>query len=160
MAFGLPTQEEPPFVLDFGAIHDMYGSMEEVAKIAELAPSTVFRSFGLGCVCQALGGFLCGVPLDPERAHRQWSGANQGSLVIVVDLNRFSPIAQFKGEMDEYSRRVRQMKPLPGYDSAMLAGTLEWERSQRYAEEGIPVSNRHAESLKQLAEECNLTAPL
>jgi L-2-hydroxycarboxylate dehydrogenase (NAD+) len=160
MAFGLPTQDEPPFVLDFGAIHDFYGSMEEVAKIAELAPSTVFRSFGLGCVCQALGGFLCGVPVDPARAQREWPGANQGSLVIVVDLNRFMPIAQFKAEMDEYSRIVRQMKPLPGYESAMLAGTLEWKRAQQYAETGIPVSRRHAEALKRLAADCQLTPPV
>jgi LDH2 family malate/lactate/ureidoglycolate dehydrogenase len=160
MAFGLPTQEEPPFVLDFGAIHDMYGGIEEVAKIAEIAPSTVFRSFGLGCVCQALGGFLCGVPVDPARAKRQWPGANQGSLVIVVDLNRFMPIAQFKAEMDEYSRKVRQMQPLPGYDRAMLAGTLEWERSKQYAEEGIPVSARHVEALRRLAEESHLTPPV
>src|SRR5262249_55467972 len=81
-----PTGDEPPFVLDFGAMHDLYGNVEEIMKIA---PSTVVRSLGLGCVCQALGGFLCGVPVDPKRAKRQWEGANQGSFMIAVDINRF-----------------------------------------------------------------------
>jgi L-2-hydroxycarboxylate dehydrogenase (NAD+) len=160
MAFGLPTQDEPPFVLDFGAIHDMYVGSTHLAELIALAPSTVFRSFGLGNVCQALGGFLCGVPVDPARAQRTWSGANQGSFIIVVDLNRFMPIAQFKAEMDEYARKIRQMQPLPGYDRALYAGALEWERSRQYAEEGIPVSPRHAEDLKRLAEACQLTPPL
>ncbi len=160
MAFGLPTAEEPPFVLDFGAMHDLYAGSDHLEKMLELAPSTVFRSFGLGCVCQALGGFLCGVPVDPARAQREWRGANQGSFMIVVDLNRFMPIDTFKAEMDTYSRQIRQMKPAPGYDRAMLAGTLEWEREKRFTEQGIPVSPRHAEALKSLAAQFELEPPV
>lgn len=160
MAFGLPTQEEPPFVLDFGAIHDMYVGSPHLDELIELAPSTVFRSFGLGCVCQALGGFLCGVPVDPDRAQRVWPGANQGSFIIVVDLNRSMPIEQFKAEMDAYARKVRQMAPLPGYDKALIAGALEYERAHTYAEQGIPVGQRHAEDLRRLASECNLSSPV
>jgi len=160
MSFALPTGEEPPFVLDFGAMHDLYGAMEQVQQIVELAPSTVFRSFGLGCVCQALGGFLTGVPVDPARAQRQWPGANQGSFMIAVDLKRFLPLDQFKREMDEYSRKVRQMKPLSGFDQAALAGTPEWERERRYAVEGIPLSLQNAEALRKLAADFGLEAPL
>lgn len=160
MAFALPTEEEPPFILDFGAMHDFYVGPERLKELTEQLPSTVFRSFGLGCVCQALGGFLCGVPVDPERAERQWRGANQGSFIIVVDLNRFMPIDQFKAEMDTYSRKVQQMVPLPGYDRAMLAGTLEWEREQRFSEQGIPVSQHHAEALKSLATQFDLESPV
>ena len=74
MAFGIPTGVEPPFVLDFGAIHDMYLGPEAMKPILELVPSTVLRSFGLGCACQALGGLLCGVPIDAERAQRAMLG--------------------------------------------------------------------------------------
>lgn len=159
MSFAIPTGEEPPFVLDFGAMHELYAGSEHVQKIIELAPGTVFRSIGLGGVCQALGGFLAGVPVDPERAERAWPGANQGSFMIAVDLNRFYPIDAFKREMDEYSRKVRQMAPLPGFDRAMLAGTPEWESERHYAEAGIPVSLRNAEALRQLAADYGLTPP-
>jgi LDH2 family malate/lactate/ureidoglycolate dehydrogenase len=141
-------------------MHDLYQGGEHLARVLEMAPSTVFRSFGLGCVCQALGGFLCGVPVDPARAKREWVGANQGSFIIVVDLNRFLPIAQFKAEMDAYSRQIGKMAPLPGYDRAMMAGQLEWERAQKYREEGIPVGRKHADMLKQLAASLQLDSPV
>ena len=160
MAFGLPTGSEPPFVLDFGAIHDMYLGPEEMKPILELVPSTVLRSFGLGCACQALGGLLCGVPLDPERAERTWPGANQGSFMIVVDINKLFPIDTFKQEMDEYARRVREMTPFAGIESARLPGAVEWEREQRGMREGIPISRQHAEALRKVAADCGLTHPL
>ena len=160
MAFGIPTGGEPPFVLDFGAIHDMYLGPEAMKPILELVPSTVLRSFGLGCACQALGGLLCGVPLDAERAQRQWSGANQGSFMIVVDIGKLFPLEQFTREMDEYARRVRQLTPFAGIEQALLPGAIEWEREQQAAQEGIPIGPRHADALRKLAAECHITPPL
>jgi len=156
MAFGIPTGEEPPFVLDFGAIHDMYLGLEGMRPIVEMVPSTVLRSFGLGCACQALGGFLCGVPVDPKRASRQWPGADQGSMMIAVDLNLLYPLGEFKQEMDEYALRVRQMTPLPGIDRALLPGSIEWEREQEYTRAGIPLSAQHLEALRKLGQELGL----
>lgn len=160
MAFGIPSGSEPPFVLDFGAIHDMYLGPEAMKPILELVPSTVLRSFGLGCACQALGGLLCGVPIDAERAQRQWSGANQGSFIIVVDIGKLFPLEQFKQEMDEYARRVRQLTPFAGIEQALLPGAIEWEREERSVQEGIPISPRHAQALRKLALECGRPAPL
>jgi LDH2 family malate/lactate/ureidoglycolate dehydrogenase len=160
MAFGIPTGDEPPFVLDFGAVHDLYIGPEEMRQIMDLVPSTVLRSFGLGCACQALGGLLCGVPLDPDRAQRAWPGANQGSFMIAVDINALFPLDRFKQEMDAYARRVRQMRPLPGLDQALLPGAIEREREQRFAQEGIPIGSRDAEALRKLAADCGLAPPL
>ncbi len=160
MAFGIPTGEEPPFVLDFGAVHDMYVGPEGMAKIMEIVPSTVLRSFGLGCACQALGGLLCGVPVDPERAGREWSGADQGSLMIAVDIKALFPVDRFKQEMDEYARKVRQMMPLPGVDRALLPGAIEWEREQRWSQEGIPVGTKHAVLLRKVGALYDLACPV
>jgi L-2-hydroxycarboxylate dehydrogenase (NAD+) len=159
-SFALPTGEEPPFVLDFGAVHDMYPHSPHVQEIIRLAPGTVFRSLGLGAVCQALGGFLAGVPADPERAQRQWPGADQGSFQIAVDLGVFMPPEQFRREMDDYIRAVRQLEPLAGFDEAMLPGEPEWRRERQYAAEGIPIAPGHAGALRLLAEEFDLPAPV
>ena len=160
MSFGLPTGEEPPFVLDFGAMHDLYPGSRHVDEVIRLAPSTVFRSIGLGAICQSLGGILAGVPADPARANRVWPGANQGSFMIAVDLSVFMPVEQFKAEMDDYSRQIRALTPLEGFQRSELPGQPEAEREQRYAVEGIPVSDRHADALRQLAVECGLEAPV
>lgn len=160
MSFALPTGEEPPFVLDFGAMHDLYPHSPHVEEIALLAPGTIFRSVGLGAVCQALGGFMCGVPADPERARRKWSGANQGSFMIAVDIARFFPTEDFKREMDDYSRQVAQLLPLEGFDAAMLPGQIEWRREQEYRANGIPIGESHAVVLRGLAEDYGLPSPL
>jgi LDH2 family malate/lactate/ureidoglycolate dehydrogenase len=160
MAFGLPTSEGAPFVLDFGAMHDLYTGSPHQEEIIALAPGTVFRSFGLGCVCQALGGFLCGVPADESRAQRVWPMANQGSFMIVVDLNRFCPIDQFKAEMDTYARKVAEMVPVKGFRRSVLAGAPEWENEQIRSTEGIPISSQHAEMLQGLATRRGLESPV
>ena len=160
MAFALPTRSEPPFVLDFGAMHDLYPGSEHVETIIALAPGIVFRSLGLGAVCQALGGFLAGVPLDPDRAQRRWSGANQGSFLIAVDLARFFPLDAFTAEMDAYARAVREMEPIAGFDTARLAGAPEWESEQASRESGIPVSAPHAAALRELAGDLGMAPPL
>jgi LDH2 family malate/lactate/ureidoglycolate dehydrogenase len=159
MAFGIPAGDEPPFLLDFGAIHDMYLGLEGMRPIVEMVPSTVLRSFGLGCACQALGGFLCGVPVDPQRAERSWPGADQGSMMIAVDLNLLYPLGQFKHEMDEYARKVREMTPLPGIDRALLPGAIELENEQAYSQSGIPLSLQHAEALRKLGQDLGLDCP-
>ena len=159
MAFGIPCREEPHFLLDFGAVHDMYLGPEDMRRIVEMVPSTVLRSFGLGCACQALGGLLCGVPLDAERAKRTWPGANQGSLMIVIDIKAIADLDDFLDEMDEYSRRVRATIPLPGIDSACLPGTVEERLLQRSRQHGIPYGERHAAVLSSLAEELGMRAP-
>jgi L-2-hydroxycarboxylate dehydrogenase (NAD+) len=160
MSFAIPTGEEPPFVLDFGAMHDLYIHSQHTQEIIQKAPGLVFRCIGLGSVCQALGGFLAGVPVDPARAERKWPGANQGSFMIVVDLNLFMPIEKFKQEMDEYYRKVRQLEPLQGFDKSLLAGGPEYERERAYAAEGIPLSEQHVEVLRQVAKDFGLTPPV
>ncbi len=160
MAFAIPTGMAPPFVLDFGTMIDLHKGPEHLAEVMERAPSAVLRSFGLGCACQALGGFLAGVPLDPARAERRWPGANQGSFLIAVDLARFGPVEELKREMDAYAEVVRQMKPFPGMESAALPGTPECERERVWSVEGVPVSPRHADALRTLASDLGIEAPV
>jgi LDH2 family malate/lactate/ureidoglycolate dehydrogenase len=119
----------------------------------------VFRSIGLGAVCQSLGGFLAGVPVDPSRAVRQFSGANQGSLILALDVERFIPREQFLREMEEYVRRTMALRPVPGYERAHLPGGLEWEREREWAETGIPIGERHRTALAEVASEVGIPAP-
>ena len=159
MSFAIPAGEEPPMVVDFGAMHDLYDGSPHLDELIRLAPGTVFRSIGLGAVCQSMGGFLAGVPVDPERAERQWSGANQGSFMVATDVERFMPVEQFQRETAEYSRQVRTLKPLPGHGPAVLPGGMEWSRERQWAEEGIPVSAAHQQALEGLAADLDVASP-
>lgn len=150
MSFSAPTSDEPPLVLDFGTMHDLYdGSSREL--LAELAPGLVHRSIGMGMVCQSWGGLLAGVPIDPSRADRRWPGANQGSMVVAMRIDLFIDPATFKAEMDEYARRVRTLTPVPGSVGSYLPGGPEAAKEHSYRAEGIPVGAEHRQLLEDVA---------
>ncbi len=159
MSFSSPAGEEESLLLDFGAIHDLYAQNPYREAIAKLAPGTVFRSIGLGTICQSWGGFLAGVPLDPARAQRIWSGANQGSLVMAFRIDLFMQPAQFKAEMDAYVRAVKTLQPLTGFEESFLPGGVEAARLKQYSVEGIPVGPLHQQRLEEVAKELGLQVP-
>jgi L-2-hydroxycarboxylate dehydrogenase (NAD+) len=160
MSFAIPAGAEPPLVLDFGAIHDLYNITEACQRemLAQL-PSTLYRSFGLGTVCQVLGGFLAGVPLDEARAVKAFPGANQGALFVFIDPARFIDPAILARELDEYHRVIARLEPFAGTERATLPGRLEWERERAWATEGVPVGSRHREELAEVAAEFGVAVP-
>jgi LDH2 family malate/lactate/ureidoglycolate dehydrogenase len=157
MAFTAPTDREEPFVLDFGAMHDLYGPPRD--EIARLAPGLALRSIGLGEICQAWGGVLSGLRIDPEPPRWSWPGANQGSLVIAFRIDLFAEPPEFKREMDAYARRVHALRPLEGFDRALMPGAIEAIREREYRADGIPVGPEHRQRLEGLAEELGLARP-
>ncbi|MDA0837915.1 MAG: Ldh family oxidoreductase [Planctomycetota bacterium] len=150
-SFGIPAGNAPGLLLDFGAMHDIYH--ETGRKIYELAPGLVFRSLGLGTICQTLGGLLCGVPADEYKAVREWKGANQGSFILALDIERFIPRETFLAQMEDYHRLVSQMQPMPGCDKSYLPGGLEAERFAAWKEEGVPVGEAHRQLLEDVGKE-------
>jgi L-2-hydroxycarboxylate dehydrogenase (NAD+) len=160
MAFAVPAGKQPPLVLDFGTMHDLYESDPHRQQLFELAPGVVFRSIGLGAVCQALGGLLAGVPADAARAVRAYEGANQGALLIALDPGCFLPRETFVREMEEYVERARRLAPMPGYETTYLPGGLEWERERQWAEDGPPLAIRHLERLEALGRELGIEPSL
>lgn len=158
MAFAVPAGEEEPLVLDFGATHDLYGD-EMMGLLSERAPGLVLRTIGMGEVCQAWGGLLSGLGIDGDKPRWKWPGANQGSLVIVLRPDLFTDPEDFKGEMDEYIRRIRALAPLPGFDTTHIPGGIEAERYRAYGRDGVPVGRWHRERLEELAGEMDLELP-
>jgi LDH2 family malate/lactate/ureidoglycolate dehydrogenase len=157
MAFTAPTDKEEPLVLDFGAMHDLYGPPRD--ELAALAPGLVLRSVGLGEICQAWGGLLSGLRIDPEPPRWTWPGANQGSLVIAFRIDLFTEPHSFKQEMDAYVRAVRALKPLQGFDQSLMPGAIEAIREQEYRRDGVPVGPEHRQRFETLAAELGLNSP-
>ena len=158
-SFSAPTQAEDPLVLDFGTMHDLYASSPYRDEIARKTPGIVFRSIGMGAICQSWGGLLAGVPLDPDRARREYPGANQGALVIAFQIALFTPPDQFKREMDAYVRAVSALQPLEGFDRSYLPGGVEAARERLYRQQGIPVGPEHRQALQTVADELGLRPP-
>jgi L-2-hydroxycarboxylate dehydrogenase (NAD+) len=160
MTFAIPAGDEPPLVLDFGAMHDLYAGPEQLKALIESVPGLVLRAIGIGAVCQSLGGLLAGIATTDNSdrskigpSDGQYPGANQGSLFIVLDISRFIDLDRFKHDMDDYVRRTRRMQPLPGQTWAGLAGGLEWQRERDWRSSGVPMSKAHLAALAKVASE-------
>lgn len=156
MAFSAPAGQEPGLVLDFGALHDLYGGDPHRDELARLAPGLVLRCIGMGEVCQAWGGLLSGLPLKGDPPRWTWPGANQGSMVITFRIELFASPEAFKREMDEYVRAVRKLRPLEGFTEAHVAGGVEAQREARFRSQGVPVSADHRQRLDDLAAELGI----
>ena len=159
MSFSAPTDGQAPLVLDFGAMHDFSSGAPCRDQIVRMAPGVVLRSIGLGAICQTWGGLLAGLPMDVSRITKDFEGANQGSLVVTFKIELFLDPAQFKAEMDEYVRRVRELEPMEGFNTSRLPGGPEVEREEVYRKEGIPVGAGHQERLEKLAGDLGIETP-
>lgn len=158
MAFGVPTAKHPPFVLDFGAVHDLY--KEDLrSELSERAPGLVLRCIGMGEICQAWGGMLSGLGIDAEHPRWTWPGANQGSLLIALRIDLFHDAEVFKRDIDEYVDRIGQLEPLEGFSASHAPGGMEALREEAYGREGVPVGDWHRERLEGVAKELGLSVP-
>jgi L-2-hydroxycarboxylate dehydrogenase (NAD+) len=158
-SFISPADSEQSMILDFGAVHDMYVGSRYLREISQMAPAIVFRSVGLGAICQSWGGFLAGVPFDTKRSTRTWEGANQGSLTIVFRIDLFISPQGFKQEMDEYIRAIHKLEPVENFNESLLPGAIEARREQEYRAEGVPVGPQHRERLEGIAEYLGIDVP-
>ena len=159
MAFATPSGRQAPLVVDFGAGTELYESHRGDTEFVRLASGTVFRTLGLGAICQAWGGLLAGLAIEPERSPWDYAGANQGALVMTARIDLFIDPDRFKREMDSFVEKVRALRPLPGFSQAMLAGGPEAYREALYRKEGVPVGREHRDRLEGIAAELGLDVP-
>ncbi|MCC6679451.1 MAG: Ldh family oxidoreductase [Phycisphaeraceae bacterium] len=159
MSFSAPAEQEPSLVVDVGVTHDLQGNAPHRDEIARIAPGLALRAIGYGTICQTWGGFLTGLPVDANRANRRYPAANQGAMLFAIKIALFADPDQFKREIDEYARQVRQLTPIEGTEGAFLPGSVEAHREAIYRESGIPLGSNHLSALQTLAEELGLAVP-
>ncbi len=151
LSIGLPAGEQPPIVLDMGASIIPY--TEEGFKSH---PFAFFKELGMASILQGLGGIFAGIyQSDFIPPQSKWE-SNQGAFIAVFDIKCFMPVDEFKREMDRYVGQARQMQPFPGYEKAELTGGMEWQFEQEYGRDGIPLGDRHVQSLVEIAAEVGL----
>jgi LDH2 family malate/lactate/ureidoglycolate dehydrogenase len=162
LCFGLPSQDEPPLVLD-GATCIMadYWRGPEYEELQELIPAAFFKSMGYTGVGTAWGGVFVGQATQrAQDIAEKWPAARLGGLIVVIDIGLFVPAAQFRDGIDQLVRGVRQdMVPLRGYDEATLPGTVEDRNEKAYAQEGIPLAVEAIKRLEETGKDLGLTPP-
>ncbi len=190
VAFAIPAGEEPPVVLDIATTVVSYGTVKahkmqgkpmpegwmidpkdgapltDSARSAEglLLPIGGYKGSGLALILGLLAGPLNRAAFGRDVIDFNYNDSdecNTGHFMIVLDVARFIPLAEFKREVDRQLRDLRQSKRLPGVDAIRLPGEQRARRRAERARDGVPVLGEVMVQLDRLAAELgveNLTA--
>ncbi len=156
MCFGIPTAEDPPFVLDMNA--NMLKDRGKLAEALQTFPEFVFKSLGMRFTSWLLAGILAGTA-TPESRTPAFSSATRGFVIVAIDMAQLGDLEAYKIEVARILRESRSLNPMPGLTRADVPGSLEWQREQTRQKSGIPLTEEHLDLLRRVAIESNVPIP-
>lgn len=113
------------------------------------------KGYGLAVLVDVLSGVLAGAlhtdvmrRTDPDR-----SRANIGHFLGAIDVGRFRPIEDFKADMDDLVRSLKDSQKAEGHERIYVAGEPEWECEQVRRRDGIPLAPGLVDQLRDAARE-------
>jgi LDH2 family malate/lactate/ureidoglycolate dehydrogenase len=127
------------------------------AMLGALFPLGGPKGFALAVVVDALTGVLTGSTfgLDCFGPDHQ----DVGHLLIAIDIERFTPVADFTARMDALIDQILSAPLAPGAEAIKLPGQIEWERAQQRRRDGVPIDAERLDELRAAAEALDV-APL
>jgi LDH2 family malate/lactate/ureidoglycolate dehydrogenase len=180
-AWAAPVTSGAPFCLDmacavssWGKVHalGMYGRSlppdwaldaagnptVDPAEAKTLLPAAGARGYGLAFLCSILAGPLEGgkMPLHKTR-NPEVEGSEH--FFYAIDIRQFVEPESYHDEVEKTMADIRALDTQPGFERVTLPGELEWERSLRWAREGIPLHRDHLKELGDAAAAMKIAVP-
>ena len=108
--------------------------------LGSIRPFGQHKGYGLGCICELLGGGLAGewtIQPDNPRTHTLVNHM----LTFVLDPDVFGGHAAFQAEIRAMADYLLGTPPAEGHDRVRLPGDPEAESLQRRSAAGIPIDD-------------------
>jgi hydroxycarboxylate dehydrogenase B len=116
---------------------------------AGLLPMAAHKGTALSLVVEVLGGILSGAgAIGPTPA----PGVN-GSLIVLVEIARFLPLAEFTSQVRDLTGFVKSAEPAPGVAEVMIPGEPEARSERERRAGGIPVEDETWRQIEEIAAE-------
>ena len=98
---------------------------------------------------EIFAGILTGIGygIDPAGRH------NDGCLLVAVKVDAFRPVEEFKREVDDVVKQIKQTPPAPGFDEVLYPGEIEWRTAQQRIADGIFIEDTTWNGLQRLMED-------
>lgn len=181
IAWGIPTKSGFPYILDMAVAESSWGKIETMgmyglpiplgwaldesgndttnAKAAKtLLPTAGARGSALGFVCAALCSGIIGRKTPMHKVKNPF-GPGSDHFFYVIDPSHFGAKEKFLAEMDATISDMRALSPADGFDKVRVAGELEWERTQKWLANGLPLHREHVQSLTELCQSLKCELP-
>lgn len=135
--------ENPTEVLQGGALLPLGGP-------AELRG---YKGYGLSLMVDLLSGVLAGAAFGQRVGHpSNERHADVGHFFAAIKIENFRTIDLFKADMDAYIASIKALPKQPGQNRIYIHGEKEFELTERYEREGVPLMVEVVESLKEAGE--------
>jgi LDH2 family malate/lactate/ureidoglycolate dehydrogenase len=184
IAIAMPTQDEPPLVLDMAPTVAAYGKVRLKAQRGEdmpvgwmidrqgrpltdpkraaegyLLPIGDYKGYGLSLMFGLLAGVLNRAAFGREIFDWQKDPGrttNTGHAIVALAIDTFMPVADFKRAVDGVVRDIRNSQKLPGVERIWLPGEQSAEKLADRTANGIPMPRSLREALDAVAREAGV----
>lgn len=115
-----------------------------------------YKGYNLSAMVDIYSGVLSGSAWGPhvDGLHGKGEGhAGTGHFFSATRVDAFRPAEEFKREMDEYIRTLRDSPKAEGADRVWVAGEKEWELTEKHEREGVPLYYKVIDRLREIGEE-------
>ena len=187
IAAAIPTQDEPPIVLDMATTVAAYGKVKAYAskglqmpegwmidregkpltdprRAGEgfLLPIGGYKGYGLALVVGLLAGTLNGAAMGKDVIDFNADAAsatNTGQAIVAIDPAAFGDPVAFRRAVDQVIRDLRASAKMPGVERIWMPGEQSHERIAAHRRDGIPLAPGVMSGLDRVAEMLEI-APL
>ena len=159
IALAVSRNEEIPqgWIVDSEGCHTT--DPKEYKKGGALLPlggSEGYKGSGLAAMVEVLCGLLTGLGFGVEPTGRH----NDGCFMAVFNVAAFRPLQQFKKEVAEFARYLKETPLSEGSTGVFYPGEVEYIREQQRKISGIEIEDATWDKLRALAGEYKLAAEL
>ena len=112
-----------------------------------------YKGSGLAVIVEILCGLLTGLGFGVEPTGRH----NDGCFLAVFKVDAFRPLAEFKREVAEFARYLKDTPLSEGSTGVFYPGEVEYLREQERRKNGVDIEDATWTTLRKLAAELKLT---
>ncbi len=112
-----------------------------------------YKGSGLAVIVEILCGLLTGLGFGVEPSGRH----NDGCFLAVFKVDAFRPLAQFKREVTEFARYLKDTPLSEGSNGVFYPGEVEYLREQERRKNGVEIEDATWATLRKLAGELKVT---
>jgi L-2-hydroxycarboxylate dehydrogenase (NAD+) len=116
-----------------------------------------YKGYGLALLVDIFSGVLSGASTGPEVGHpNQGIPADVGHYFAAIRVDAFRPIEDFKAHMDRMIQELKDAPKAVDHDRIYIHGEKEFELSEKYQKEGVPIMVEVVDALKASGNEAGV----
>ena len=129
------------------------GAYDNGGVLLPLGGSEGYKGYGLSAMVEILSGVLTGLGFGVEPTGRH----NDGCFMAVFNIAAFRPLEEFKKEIGEFARYLKETPPAAGVDNVLYPGEIEYNRESERNQAGLEIDDTTWGKLFDLGDRFSVT---